>query len=52
MKTADLFKWHDCQTEIILLNVRWYGRYSLSHRDLEEMTMERELATDHSTINQ
>ena len=37
--------------EIILLNVRWYCRYSLSYRDLEEMMAERGVAVDHSTIN-
>jgi transposase-like protein len=37
--------------DIILLNVRWYCRYSLSYRDLEEMMAEREVEVDHSTIN-
>ncbi len=37
--------------EIILLNVRWYCRYSLSLRDLEEMMAERGVNVDHSTIN-
>jgi transposase-like protein len=32
------------------LNVRWYCRYALSYRDLEEM-MERGIEVDHSTIN-
>jgi transposase, IS6 family len=50
--TADsLFKWHHFLPEIILLNVRWYCRYSLSYRDLEEMMAERGIAVDHSTIN-
>src|SRR5262249_16781798 len=30
--------------------IRWYLRYSLSYRDLEEMMAERELKLDHSTI--
>src|SRR5262249_8578921 len=30
--------------------VRWYLRYSLSYRDLEEMMRERGLKLDHSTI--
>jgi len=30
--------------------VRWYLRYSLSYRDLEEMMEERGLAIDHTTI--
>lgn len=30
--------------------MRWYLRYSLSYRDLEEMMAERGLSLDHSTI--
>src|SRR5690349_5340759 len=30
--------------------VRWYLRYSLSYRDLEEMMAERGLSVDHTTI--
>ncbi len=37
--------------EIILLNVRWYCRYPLSYRDLEEMMVERGVEVDHATIN-
>jgi IS6 family transposase len=37
MSTPALFKWRHFLPEIILLNVRWYCRYSLSYRDLEEM---------------
>ena len=33
-----------------MLGRRWYLRYSLSYRDLEEMMAERNLAVDHSTI--
>ena len=35
------FKWRHFEPEIILLCVRWYLRYSLSYRDLEEMMVER-----------
>ena len=35
---------------IIILCVRWYLRYSLSYRDLEEILAERRLAVDHVTI--
>jgi transposase-like protein len=38
------------QDEIIVLCLRWYLRYSLSYRDLEEMMAERGLSLDHSTI--
>jgi transposase-like protein len=51
MSTPALFKWRHFLPEIILLNVRWYCRYSLSYRDLEEMMAERGVEVDHSTIN-
>lgn len=44
------FKWRHFQAGIILLCVRWYVRYSLSYRDLEEIIRERELPVDHTTI--
>ena len=51
MSHPALFKWKHFQPEIILLNVRWYGRYALSYRDLEEIMAERGLSVDHSTLN-
>ena len=50
MKTSDRFKWRHFQSEIILLGVRWYLRYSLSDRDLEEIMLERGRKVDHTTI--
>jgi transposase, IS6 family len=44
------FKWRHFQAEIILLCVRWYLRYALNYRDLEEMMQERGLPVDHTTI--
>jgi IS6 family transposase len=44
------FKWRHFEAEIILLCVRWYLRYALSYRDLEEMIAERGLLVDHTTI--
>ena len=44
------FKWRHSHSEVILLCVRWYLRYALSYRDLEEMMNERGLAVDHTTI--
>ncbi|CAA9582435.1 Mobile element protein [uncultured Synechococcales cyanobacterium] len=35
---------------IILRCVRWYCRYSLSYRDVEELAQERGLGVDHSTV--
>jgi IS6 family transposase len=50
MDTPTPFKWRHFEAEIILLCVRWYLRYSLSYRDLEEMMLERGLHVDHTTI--
>ena len=35
--------------EVILLAVRWYLRYGLSYRDLEELLAERGIGVDHVT---
>lgn len=48
--TQTLFKWRHFEAEIILLCVRWYLRYALSYRDLEEIMAERGLSVDHTTI--
>jgi transposase, IS6 family len=50
METSIPFKWRHYQAEIILLCVRWYLRYPLSYRDLEEIMRERGLHIDHTTI--
>jgi transposase-like protein len=34
------FKWRHFQTEVILLCVRWYLRYPLSYRNLEEILLD------------
>ena len=44
------FKGRHFAPDIILLCTRWYCRYALSYRDLEEMMAERHLAVDHTTI--
>ena len=44
------FKWRHYQPVIILLCTRWYLRYALSYRDLEEMMIERGISIDHTTI--
>jgi transposase-like protein len=44
------FKWRHFEAEIILVCVRWYLRYALSYRDLEELMQERGLSVDHTTI--
>ena len=49
-KRPALFRGRHFQDVIIILCVRWYLRYSLSYRDLEEMMAERGLTVDHVTI--
>ena len=50
MREAHPFKWRHFEAEIILLCVRWYLRYALSYRDLEELMRERGLQVDHTMI--
>lgn len=45
------FKWRHFEPTLILLCDRWYYRYQLSYRDLEEMMRERGLSVDHATIS-
>ena len=49
-KRPALFRGRHFEDVIILLCVRWYLRYSLSYRDLEEIMAERGLSIDHVTI--
>ena len=44
------FKWRHYAPDAILLCVRWYCRYQLSYRDVEEMVRGRGLDVDHSTV--
>ena len=36
--------------EVIVVAVRWYLRYSLSYRDIEELLVERGIEVDHVTV--
>ncbi len=45
-----IFKWRQTEPELILVAVRWYLRYSLSVRDVEELLSERGLKADYTTI--
>jgi len=49
-RNSSPFKWRHYAPDVILLCVRWYCRYSLSYRDLEEMMGERGLSVDHVTL--
>jgi IS6 family transposase len=46
----DLFKIKQFESEIILLTIGWYLKYSLSYRNLAEMMEERGLHMAHTTI--
>ena len=45
-----LFKWRQFEPEIIVCAIRWYLRYSLSYREVQELLAERGINVDHSTI--
>ena len=45
-----IFKWRQTEPGIILCAVRWYLRYSLSVRDVEELLDERGLYVDHTRV--
>src|ERR1700686_5177433 len=45
-----IFKGRQTSPELILYAVRWYLRYSLSLRDVEELLAERGMEADHTTI--
>jgi IS6 family transposase len=36
--------------DVIVLAVRWYLRFNLSYRDLEELLAERGIEVDHTTV--
>jgi IS6 family transposase len=44
------FKGFRFPPEIIVLAVRWYLRYGLSYRDLEELLAERGVEVDHVSV--
>ncbi len=50
MNCLNPFKWRHFQSDIIALCLRWYLRYPLSYRNVEEMMLERGLTVDHTTV--
>lgn len=42
-------KWRHYQGDIILGCVRWYCKYGISYRELEEMLLERRFEVDQTT---
>jgi transposase, IS6 family len=47
---VNAFKWKHFAGEIILKTVRWYLKYALSYKNLEEIMAERGINVDHTTI--
>ena len=45
-----LFKWRHFEPEIIVCAVRWYLRFSLSYRDVEELLAERGIDASYETV--
>src|ERR1700737_3307876 len=45
-----IFKWRQIEPSLIHCAVRWYLRYSLSLRDVEELLEERGRNVDHTTV--
>jgi len=49
-----IFKWRNFEPRVILYlilcAVRWYLRFSLSYRDVQDLMTERGVEVDHSTI--
>ena len=45
-----IFKWRQSEPALILCAVRWYLRYSLSLRNVEELLVEGGLGADHATV--
>jgi transposase-like protein len=50
MPDPALFKWRHFQADIILCAVRWYLRYALSYREVEELLRERGVWVDYTTV--
>ena len=46
-----MFKGGPFDRSVVLLCVRWYLAYSLSLRELEEMTIEQGNSIDHATVH-
>ena len=40
-----------CPLDVMLVCVRWYAAYPLSFRNIEDMTFERGVFVNHSTLN-
>ena len=45
------FRYRQFPSTIILWAVRWYCKYGISYRELEEMLEERGIQVDHTTMH-
>jgi transposase, IS6 family len=50
MDTPSPFKWRHFEGDVMLPCVRWYLRYALSYRDVQELALEHGLSMDHTTV--
>jgi IS6 family transposase len=50
MTSPSPFKWRHFEPEIIVCDVRWYLRYALSYRAVEELMLERGGSVDPTTV--
>jgi transposase-like protein len=50
MSDLSRLKWRHFPADIILCAVRWYLRYALRDRDVEELLRERGVWVDHTTV--
>ena len=51
MRKRSPFKRHRFHSEVILLAIRWYCRYPLSHRDVRDLLAEHGIRVDPGTFN-
>ena len=46
----NIFRYRHFEYQIIIWAVRWYCKYGISYRDLEEMACERGIQVNHTTL--
>jgi IS6 family transposase len=46
----NVFKGRHFSRDIILWAIRWYCKYGISYRELQEMLAERGVSVDHTTL--
>src|SRR5882762_3587459 len=47
---ASAFAWFRFPSDVIVFAIRWYLRFNLSYRDVEELLVERGVEVDHVTV--